>query len=98
MRVPLIGGSRHGQTVVVSGIPLDYIELAEEPLHSDPRGSYRVERYRRTDWVYRDFRRTVERPVYLHSSIAAKTAYPYIDGWFETGVITPLEVPNATQR
>jgi len=92
MRCRMIGGSHHGRSVVVPDPPLDRIQVIEDGPLIWMRTDIRTEQYRLTDWVYRDFRGTVERQVYLQSDMSAEAAQPYICGWFETGVIAPLEV------
>ena len=92
MRCRMIGGSRHGQTVSVADPPLAYIQVGGVMTDFDryPIDLYPIERYRLDHWVFDDFRGTVERAVYVHSSMSKEDAQPYIQGWFETGVIAPL--------
>lgn len=93
MRCRMIGGPRHGQSVVVPEPPLEHIQVVEEGPMLWRRNEYRVEQYWLARWVFADFRGTVERLVYLHSAMTKEDALPYIQGWFETGVIAPLGVP-----
>lgn len=87
MKCPLMGGSRHGQSVSVADPPLDYLQVAGVP---NDVGCYPVETYRLTYWIDGNTFSRTEHPVYLHGAMSKQQARPYVDGWFKTGVIAPL--------
>lgn len=87
MKCPLIGGSRHGQTVSVADPPLDYIRVAGAMTDFD---CHPIETYRLTYWIDGNTFLRTEHPVYIHGSVSEQQAQPYVDGWLKTGTITPL--------
>lgn len=87
MKCPLIGGSRHGQTLSVADPPLNYIQVAGVLKDFD---CHPIETYRLTYWVDGSTISRIEQPVYLHGSMSEQEARPYVVGWFKTGSVTPL--------
>lgn len=98
MRAPLIGGVCHGQSVFVTDPPLACLCVAEDGPLLCMRTEVRIEQYKLTYWVDGNTILRTEYPVYLHGSLSEKQAQQYVDGWFKTGVLTPLCPPTSDTR
>lgn len=96
MRIPLIGGLNHGESVFFDP-PLETIHVPAGMILGKQYPEYKTEVYRLTRWRHPDRYSWDEMLVYVHSGLTDDEAQPYADDLAATGRMPPLSLQASTQ-
>ena len=94
MRIPLIGGLNHGESVFFDP-PLETIHVPAGMILGKRYSEYKTEAYRLVRWVIPSSWHDL--PTYVHSGLTDAEAQPYADDLAATGRVPPLTLPGSTQ-
>lgn len=94
MRIPLIGGLNHGESVFFDP-PLETIHVPAGMILGKQYPEYKTEAYRLVRWVIPGSWHDL--PTYVHSGLTDDEAQPYADDLAATGRMPPLSLQASKQ-
>jgi len=96
MRILLIGGLNHGESVFFDP-PLETIHVPAGMILGKQYPEYKTEAYRLTRWRHPDRNSWDEWLVYVHSGMTDDAAQPYLAELADQGRVPPLSLQASNQ-